>query len=344
MSTKRIVIGLASLVLLVVPAPAHADGTFTLGAGFASDDGFLAEAKVEQDDLFHTGQGLSLVARMSARYQEFLLTHDAPNLLGTGLDLKTELFNRRRVYPGFVREGTGGAVTLTRQVGTATRAYLRYRVEDVSIDTPGAALRGARPALDGGMVATLGAGIIYDTLDDPGLPYHGTRLELFGESAERGLGSSHEFVRLTGTIDHARPVGPFTLRLHGTAGYIRGRDGERVPLSERFQHEGWSDLPGYDFGTIGATTMGGDLEANGRVELELPVWRKAGLSVAAFADAGVMYNADSRYGRVGATLHRAVGLSIIWRSPIGVLRFDWAMPLDRADGDDAIGFGFGMSF
>jgi outer membrane protein assembly factor BamA len=27
-------------------------------------------------------------------------------------------------------------------------------------------------------------------------------------------------------------------------------------------------------------------------------------------------------------LQRSVGVSIIWRSPIGPLRFDWALPLD----------------
>jgi outer membrane protein assembly factor BamA len=90
--------------------------------------------------------------------------------------------------------------------------------------------------------------------------------------------------------------------------------------------------------------MGGDLEANGRVELELPVWRRAGISMAAFADAGVLYNANPTYGPVGAMVHQAVGLSILWHSPIGTLRFDWAVPLDRRDGDDPVVFGFGLGF
>jgi outer membrane protein insertion porin family len=347
MATIRSVIGWASLLVIAATAPAHADGTFTLGAGFSSDEGFLAEARIEQDDLFHTGQRLLLEARMTARTQEFLLEHEVRDLLGTGLALRTELFSRRKAYPGFVRDGVGGAMTVERQVGTSTRAYLRYRVEDVAVERDGGVPRAAspgRPVRDGGLIATLGAGVVHDTLDDPSLPYHGTRLELSGERADPGLGSTHDFVRLSARLDHARPLGPFTLRVHGAAGYIRARNGDVVPLSERFQHDGWADLPGYGFGSIGASTAGGDLEATGRVELELPVWRRAGLSVAAFADAGVLYNADPAYGPVGAMVHRAVGLSILWHSPIGVLRFDWAMPLDRRDGDDPVVFGFGVGF
>ena len=97
------------VAVLAVPLPARADGTFQLGAGYSTDEGFLFGAKVEQDDLFHTGQLLSLESRLSARLQEFRLLYEVPDLAGTGLDLRAELVNRRRVYTQHVREGTGDA-------------------------------------------------------------------------------------------------------------------------------------------------------------------------------------------------------------------------------------------
>lgn len=40
---------------------------------------------------------------------------------------------------------------------------------------------------------------------------------------------------------------------------------------------------------------------------------------------------DMQWGPVGGAWHRAVGLSLIWRSPRGPLRFDGALPLDGAE-------------
>jgi outer membrane protein insertion porin family len=311
MSWTRIAIFVA---VLSAPAPARADGTFELGAGFSTDEGFLASAKVEQDDLFHTGQLLSLEARLSARLQEFTLVHEWG-------DLHTELVNRRRVYQHHTRTGTGGSLQYGRDVGAHTRVYLRYRAEAIDVEHLGAERSALAPEDDHAVVSALGAGLLYEA--------NGTRLELYGERADPRLGSTYDYVRLTASLQHERPLGPFTLRARGNVGWIHMADGSPVPWSERFQHDGWADLAGYRWDAFG--DEGADFEATGRVELELPVWRKAGLSVAAFADAGVL----------GTALHRSVGVSVLWRSPIGKLRFDWAIPLD---GDDAgaVLFGFGF--
>ena len=51
---------------------------------------------------------------------------------------------------------------------------------------------------------------------------------------------------------------------------------------------------------------------------------------AGWADAGLRQNTDSMYGSTDRPLmQHSVGLSLIWRSPIGPLRFEWGIPLDR---------------
>lgn len=327
------------------PAPRPPTGRFVVGAGFSSDEGFLAHAEVAQDDLFRTGQKLSLSADISALRQEFLVAHDVPDLLGTGLDLRTELYNRRRVYDDFARERVGGAMTLGHRLDRATRIYARYRVEHVAMDmsggyADGAAFAATRGRLGDGVLASLGAGIAYETLDQPFLPTRGSRLELFAEHADPAFGSDYKLLKVAARLDHATPLGPFTVRLQGRGAYVRSLDAGGVPLSERLQHDGHVDLSGYPLGSFDSA----DLEATGRVELELPIIRRIGLSVAGFADAGVRYNADPAWGPTGTTFARAVGASIIWRSPIGPMRFDWAIPLDRENRAPVFFFGLGSSF
>ena len=334
MTWTRIAITVA---VLAAPAPARADGTFELGAGFSTDEGFLASAKVEQDDLFHTGQLLSLSSFISARRQEFLLDYEVPDLAGSGLDLRAELASRRHVYTHYARDGVGGSLQLSRDVASHTRVYLRYRVEEIEVERLTRS-SSDRPLGDG-VVSALGAGIVYDTIGDKPGPSHGTRLELYGEHADPRLGSTYDYVRITASLDHARPLGPFTLRLHGSAAAVRSRDPMGVPLAFRLQHEGHADVRGYPLGAGGAA--GANLEALGRIELELPVFRKLGLSVAGFAEAGLRFNTDAAWGARNALLQRAVGASLIWRSPIGPLRFDWALPQGGERRGAQFLFGFG---
>jgi outer membrane protein insertion porin family len=326
---------------LVARAPA---GRFAIGAGYSPDDGFLAHAEVAHDDLFRTGQHLALSAEISALRQRFLLAHEVPDLLGSGLDLRTELFSSRRTYPGFARAETGGAVTLGKRRSRSTRIYARYRIERVDLELAGMdaaapAARGdagslgeellrmgAADNLGAGRLATLGVGLEHSTLDAPVLPRRGSRLALFAERADRRLGSDFELWRAGGVVEHARPLGPFTLRLHGHATMVHGRDPMGVPLAFRLQHEGNADVRGYPLDT--GHLAGDNVEAVGRAELELPLVPKWGISVAGFADAGLRYNTDPAWGPERPLLQRSVGVSLIWRSPIGPLRFDWALPLD----------------
>jgi outer membrane protein insertion porin family len=333
-----IVLTLASTAWADDPPSRPPTGRFVIGAGFSSDEGFIAHAEVAQDDLFHTGQKLSLSADISALRQELRIVHEVPDVLSSGLDLRTELFSTRREYPGFVREGYGGgAVTVGHRLDEATRIYARYRVEEVSvIDLDNGPIRRS----GGGLHASLGAGVEYTTLDMPFLPTRGSRFELFAEQEDPRLGSDFRLMKVSAALDHARPLGPFTLRLTGRGAFVRSLDAGPIPMSERLQHDGNIDIAGYPAGSM----KSGDLEANARAELELPIIRSLGISIAGFAAAGIRHNDDPLYGATGMTAARSVGAGIIWRSPIGPLRFDWAIPLDRADRKPIFLFSMGSSF
>lgn len=346
-------------ILFALASPVHADGvvqqaprvptgTFTVGAGFSSDESFIAAAEIAQSDLFGTGQALALSARISKLRMEAGLVHDIPSLAGSDFQLRSELFMTERHRDAFNRRGVGGAITLGRRIAPATRVYLRYRAEHVTMKLPEvepAALQSMAVApLGDGLLATLGAGISHDTRDRTDLALRGTHLELFGEVADPSFGSDHRLSRISASALHAIPLGPLTLRLSGRAAYVRAPGG--VPLSERLQHDGHGDIRGYALDSLGSMLRpdhGANLEALGRVELEVPLIPRAGLSLAGFFDAGVRYNEDRAWGPVGGDLYRSVGVSLIWRSPIGALRFDVAFPLD-GDRDRQFLFGIGVPF
>src|SRR5215467_6909851 len=117
---------LGALVLATTSAFAdEPTGTFQLGAGYSSDEGFIAMARIGQSDLFHTGTALSMDARVSQIGSRFGLDYVIPKLGDTGLDLGVSLSATRRDYPGFERDGEGGAIALGHRIDRATRIFTR---------------------------------------------------------------------------------------------------------------------------------------------------------------------------------------------------------------------------
>ena len=73
------------------------------------------------------------------------------------------------------------------------------------------------------------------------------------------------------------------------------------------------------------------------LELELPFFESAGIKAVVFADAGNAF-AEGQWSdpKVSMSLYKSVGFGLRWQSPVGPLRFEWGIPLDRrkdADGD-----------
>jgi outer membrane protein insertion porin family len=279
---------------------AHADperqatGTFEVGAGFSSIEGFIARTRIEQSSLFGSGHTLALDARISRQREDFTLQYGTPDL-GGGLSLSTELFTRSRDLPAFTRRGTGGALAMQQRFTPNLRGFIGYRFEEV--------IEPARTR-----ISAVTAGLIHETPE--------TTVGVAYEIADQRLGSSSSFDRLNAWVRHAKPVGPFTLRLGGTFTQLMGD----VPRSELLFIDGASDLRGYAPGAI--APLGGTTKLTGRAELEVPLIRRLGISAVGFADAGGFV--DHGIGTFGAS----AGVGLVWRSPIGTLRFDWAVPLD----------------
>jgi outer membrane protein insertion porin family len=66
------------------------------------------------------------------------------------------------------------------------------------------------------------------------------------------------------------------------------------------------------------------------LEAEFPLFEKAGIRGVAFFDAGNSFPAGSYHDpAVPYSLYKSLGLGLRWFSPLGPLRFEWGVPLDR---------------
>ena len=307
--------------------PQHPSGTFQIGAGFSTDDGFLARARIAQMDLFRSGIQLSLDTIISARRQSFDLNFVDPHLLDSDVALGASLYNDQRQLPGFMRKDVGGTVALSRPIGDHLRIFSGYRLHQVSVDLDNVARGEASPAPL--TIGSVYSGIEYSTLDAPYLPRHGTRMGVTFELAEPWLGSDVELATTRGYAETHQSLGPFTLHVGGSLAAIGGPQG--VPLAERFFVTNSYQVRGYGPGGFGPAN-GGTVQGFGRAELEIPLFSSIQLSGHGFLDGGVIDH-ESAW---------SAGFGLVWRSPIGPLTFDWAFP--HGSGPPAFVFGLGSTF
>jgi len=296
-------------------------GYFQLGAGYSTDDGFIASAAIDQPDLFHTGNELGMFAQLSERRQLFDTRFADPHVLGGTLQL--DLYNDRRVLPGFDRQAAGISARQIERISPHVTAWVGYRLEQVTVDGMQPIARGGPIVYEpmaAGTVSAVQAGVVYSTVDLQ--MRHGSTIGVYAEQADRMLGSTYSFGKVGGWAATHQPAGPFTLHLGGSVTALT----PNAPMSERLFLDGSSDVRGYAPGAFGAVG-GGTLKAVGHASLELPVGRA--VSLEGFVDYARIANNDFE-SPIG-TAHgsgMSYGYGLIWHSPIGPLHADIAYPLD----------------
>ena len=218
-----------------------------------------------------------------------------------------------------------------------------------------------RLSLDQGPVLTSLAGysLIYNTLDNNRAPTQGIRAELKQELA--GLGGDVNFIRSTGDIRFYHEIVPdYIALLRLQAGNISGWGGEDLRFIDMYQG-GPNLVRGFrqnGFGPRDLTpwtthdALGGTNYWAASLELQIPLYfvpKDVGIRAALFADAGSVWNYKGPTAVPGETMdysdsnavRSSVGAGLVWDSPFGPLRFDYAIPLTKQNYDIVQEFRFG---
>jgi outer membrane protein insertion porin family len=361
-------------------------GAFQIGAGFSSVESFIAQAQISQNNLFGRGQLLTLQAQLSGLRQLFLLQFEDPHFLDTDWTFGFNLFNQQRYYRDFTRRSIGGSLTWGYEVTDDVRILLTYMLQDIGVNTSGRTnlfSGGQRsPLPEGSLANLLRSGITsswrvvlsHDTRDNRLFTKSGWYNTLSAEFAEPAFLSQNQYTRLEGAVRYFYPlIGPLILRLRGEMGLITSRDPQGVPIYERYFLGGIFDVRGFQLfslspqirvprdqspdSSLDVFRVGGNLQAIGRAEIEVPIFEKVGIRGVVFNDIGNTYNLEAQYCSLKpanvdisadpckklfplSTLRASWGFGFRWFSPIGPLRFEWGFPYKPLPGEESYIFEF----
>ena len=360
-------------VVLVVNVTEKATGEISFGGGYSSDSGPIGEIALKERNFLGRGQYLKVSAGFGEETQKYELSFTEPYFLGTriaaGFDIShlTVEANDDRLFDA---ETTTLRLRAAAPITSNLRAQVNYtyKQEELTLDGDPTAFS-CDPVPFNVSLATcdsvtrspyvtssVGYSLVYSTIDSLKTPREGIYAKLEQDFA--GVGGDASFVRTSGrATGYLLASEDADIVLMGAigAGHVFGLNDDLRVLDHFFQ--GGETIRGFEtrgFGPRDLTTnesLGGTTYANATAEVQFPLPllpRSYGVRGAVFADVGTLYG--NRFAGVAGTnivddaaLRASVGASILWDSPFGPLRADFAYPLAKEDYDDEQFFRFGVS-
>jgi outer membrane protein insertion porin family len=352
------------IVDLIVTVKERPTGQFQVGAGYSSSESFVLTGQISQQNFFGWGNSLTLQIQWSSIRQLGQISFEEPYFLDTRWTFSFDLYANQTEYAAFTRSAVGGSLTWGYELAGLgkywkpakkledVRLFATYTDERVSVGTNNE-VRLAR-ATGSGNTSSIRLTLSADKRDNRITPTDGWYGSVSVETAPRWLAPEWLFgedVNLFNryTID-LRGYQPIWKGIIGRArlqmGWLQSLTTAGVPLSELYFIGGVNSVRGYTLNSIAPPGFQACNNSpysevcliNGEgynqiimnLEAEFPLAPKAGVRGVVFFDAGNAFSAGSYHdGRVPLNLYKAAGFGFRWQSPLGPLRFEWAMPIDR---------------
>jgi outer membrane protein insertion porin family len=332
-------------------------GNVLIGAGFSSAEKFVVSGSIAQNNIFGSGNALSLQVNTGNVNRVASVSYTNPYWTLDGVSRGFDLY-LRNVDPSSLAVG--------RYRSTTYGGGIRFGVPVTEIDTINYGLAAENTKLDvfddsperfRDFVAEFGpnnsaipgtVGFTRDRRNSLIYPTDGTLLRLTGEV---GLPIADlTYYKLAYQQQYYRPLTrDLVLFLNGEVGFGDGYSDKPLPFFKNFFAGGTNSVRGYETSSIGprdsnGEILGGTKKLVGNVELLFPVpffSQEKALRMSAFVDGGMVDDSFSFEGTRFST-----GLAVSWISPLGPLKVSLAAPLNDEEGDDTevFQFTFGTNF
>ncbi|MCK4536066.1 MAG: outer membrane protein assembly factor BamA [Desulfuromonadales bacterium] len=312
-------------------------GTFSIGAGYSSVDGFVGQGSITQENFLGRGWRLSLAASVGGESSTYQIGLTDPYFLDMNLTLGFELYKTDREWTDFSRRATGGAIKVGRAVGEYSRILFVYRYEQKDIyDVDPFASQDIQDEEGSSTISSITSTFSRNTTDYRPDPSRGGAFDASWEFA--GLGGTEQFSKYLLDYRHFWPAfWGTTFSAHGRVGYVHAYASEDIPLDERFYLGGINSLRGFDSREVGPIDpdtldyIGGDKQTFFNFEFLFPLAKDLGMKGVVFFDVGNAWGEDEDWFE---EWRYSAGAGIRWLSPLGPLRLEWGYNLDPKEGED----------
>jgi outer membrane protein insertion porin family len=334
-------------------------GEFFVSGGYSAAVGASATVTVGDTNFLGTGDTARASATLGQYVRAFDVSVTDPYALGPRLSLGLDLFGKESLansYQSYVSTLYGAKILAGTPISDQLGVSWSYAIYNQGLSLDPALGTASLPiqqaaAASPMWVSSVGSGMTYSTLDNTKNPMSGVRVQSNNEFA--GLGGAAKFARTTEDARYYHQIfGDVVGIARAQTGYATPWGGQQLPLLNGF-FGGPQLVRGFapnGFGprdvTPGTTqdNVGGNIYWTTSAELQAPVPfvpADAQLKAALFSDAGSLWATNASSVSKLASLspsqqiansnaiRASVGGSLIWASPFGALRVDYAYPIAK---------------
>lgn len=332
-------------------------GTLSLGGGYSSSDGALAEISIRERNLLGKGQDLMLSTRVSQRKSQINLSFTEPYFLNREVAAGFDLFHTatdQQSTSSINTQQTGLGLRASYPITQDLRQGWSYSIKSSEVSNVADDASIYIQDQEGkSLISAVGHVLTYDLRNSAITPTAGYVLRMNNDLA--GLGGDVAYLRNTvsGAFHHQVKDG-WVVSMKGRGGIIKGI-GQDVSLLDRY-FLGGDSLRGFADSGVGprdSTTsdaLGGDIIYNATAELAVPLGlpKELGISGKLFADAGSVTSVSPSNGDIidSASLRASAGAGITWVSPVGPISLDFGQPFLKQSHDqtEVMRINFGTKF
>jgi outer membrane protein insertion porin family len=340
-------------VIVVVNVEDQSTGSFSISGGLSTEQGIIAEISMDEKNFLGRGQQVRVSVGGSLTTRDYQVSFTDPYFLGSrisagfdGYDTTSQI----QSYQPYNTEIIGGGVRLGLPLSDELSAQVNYKISNETISGTVACgagfVTGCYFPNGSRLTSSAGYALTYSTIDNKTTPTEGWYFNVAQDFA--GLGGDARYVRTVGEGRVYRPIMPGSdmigmLKVAG--GNVTGIGGPVSTEDDFFK--GGETIRGfapYGYGPrdVSGLALGGKNFINGTAEVSFPLPflpPDFALRGAVFADAGTLFGADVPAPCPGcavqddASIRSSVGASIIWASPFGSIRADFADAITKTTYD-----------
>lgn len=324
-------------------------GTFSIGGGYSSLDGFIGQGSIQQSNFLGLGLKANVSASIGGTSQTYAVGLTDPYFLDTKWTLGGDIYRSERDYTDYSRRLIGGDIKGGYPINDFVGTFMMYKYEIKDLYNPSTAYKDLNALspynasiypLGETTTSSVFSSITHNNTDYRLDPSTGMINSLSVEYA--GLGGDNKFARFITDHTYFYPLYKKLIASSKlTLGYIR-EVGPPVPIDEKFYLGGIYSLRGYKSRTVSPTIadsttksviyLGGGKEIIGNVEASFPLLADVGLKGVVFFDYGTSFD---RISTIADTMLMSYGWGIRWASPIGPLRLEYGIPINPRPGIDS---------
>ncbi|MEX0329722.1 MAG: outer membrane protein assembly factor BamA [Ruegeria sp.] len=343
-----------SQVIVDVDVEEQPTGSLNIGGSYSVSDGFGVAIGLSESNFLGRGQTLGLSLSTAQDSERYTINFTEPYLLGRRLqfDLGLGLTTTNSSFASYDTKSVFFNPQLSYRIGELSSLRLRYGWDRSEMTQQDNEANGAviSSEIDQGKrtASSLGLSYIYDSRLGGLNPNAGVLFEVGVDAA--GLGGDSEFIKTTArAIAQQRVLNEeVVLRATLEMGALNWTGDDFSRTIDRFVL-GPSTFRGFEPAGIGPRDLsngqddaiGGNYYWVARFESDFPLGlpEEFGLRGGLFYDVGNLYNIDNvdtagaDIVGSGGSIRHVIGVSVLWTTPFGPLRFNFSKALKKEDFD-----------